>query len=72
VHGLIAIKAAGGLSLAQDPREARYASMPLSAIRRDRVNPALDLDDLATALAALAEGDTVGVAPIRAGSRVAP
>ena len=72
VHGLIAIKTAGGLSLVQDPQEARYATMPLNAIRQDRVNAVLELDDLATAVAALADGKAVEVAPTRAGSRVAP
>jgi two-component system chemotaxis response regulator CheB len=72
VHGLIAIKAAGGLSLAQDPQEARYATMPLNAITRDRVDAALPVGDLALTLAALVEGKAVEFVPTQAGSRVAP
>jgi two-component system, chemotaxis family, protein-glutamate methylesterase/glutaminase len=65
VRGLIAIKAAGGLSLVQDPEEARHAGMPRSALACDRVNAALVLSDLAPTLRALAAGDVVDVeAPV--------
>jgi two-component system chemotaxis response regulator CheB len=72
VHGLIAIKAAGGLSLVQDPQEARHPTMPLNAITRDRVNAALPVGDLARVIAALVEGKAVEFGPTQAGSRVAP
>jgi two-component system chemotaxis response regulator CheB len=72
VLGLIAVRAAGGLSLVQDPREARYASMPLNAITRDRVNAVMELDVLAAAMTALVDGKTVEVAPGRRGSQVTP
>ena len=65
-HGLIAIKAAGGLSLVRDPRQARYATMPLDTIQWDQVNTGLTVDDLAGAL----EGARRGKG--KAGSRVAP
>jgi two-component system, chemotaxis family, protein-glutamate methylesterase/glutaminase len=64
VRGLIAVSAAGGLSLVQDPAEARYAGMPRSALARDRVCAALPLEALATTLASLAAGDVVDVEPI--------
>lgn len=40
-RGLIAIKAAGGLSLAQSPDEAQYPAMPRNAVAHDRVSAAL-------------------------------
>jgi two-component system chemotaxis response regulator CheB len=64
VTGLVAIKAAGGLVLVQDPHEARHPSMPLAAIAKDGVDAALDLADLGRALTALAESRAVaGAAP---------
>jgi two-component system, chemotaxis family, protein-glutamate methylesterase/glutaminase len=66
VRGLIAIKAAGGLSLVQNPDEARHAAMPLNALARDRVNAALALNDLALVLPALAAGEAVGLDPTAA------
>jgi two-component system chemotaxis response regulator CheB len=56
VPGLIAIKAAGGLSLVQDPREATAPMMPMNAIEKDDVDGILKISDLATALCALANG----------------
>lgn len=62
VRGLLAIMAAGGLCLVQDPEEARHAGMPRNALARDHVSAALSLDDLASALPALAAGDPVEAA----------
>lgn len=42
--GLIAIKAAGGLSIVQDPADAEWPSMPRNALNRDHVDHALPLD----------------------------
>jgi two-component system chemotaxis response regulator CheB len=56
VRGLIGIKARGGLSIVQDPREARNPTMPASAIAEDDVDAILRLDEMADALAALATG----------------
>ena len=56
VSGLVAIKAAGGLSLVQDPRDATHPVMPTHAIIEDDVDLVLPLDGLATALVALAHG----------------
>ena len=46
-EGLIAIKAAGGMSVVQDPAEAEWPSMPLNAVQRDHVDVVTRLDDLA-------------------------
>jgi two-component system, chemotaxis family, protein-glutamate methylesterase/glutaminase len=44
--GLIAIKAAGGLSIVQDPADAEWPSMPRNALKRDHVDHALPLRDM--------------------------
>jgi two-component system chemotaxis response regulator CheB len=54
--GLIAIKAAGGLSLVQDPHEALHPTMPRRAIAGDDVDAVLPLNGIADALVALASG----------------
>jgi len=59
VRGLIAIKAAGGVSLVQDPREARNPSMPATAIAEDDVDAVLRLDQMATVLASLTAGGDI-------------
>jgi two-component system chemotaxis response regulator CheB len=58
VRGLIAISAAGGVSMAQDPAEARNPSMPERAISQDDVDAVLPLDGLAEALVSLATHGT--------------
>jgi two-component system chemotaxis response regulator CheB len=70
VSGLIAITAAGGLSLVQDPSEAAYPQMPRSALINDRVEAALPVAEIADVLAQLARGKSVpvtGPAPERSG-----
>lgn len=59
VSGLIAIKAAGGLSLVQHPAEAIVSSMPLNAIAFDGVDAILPLDLIAATLVTLATGGVV-------------
>jgi chemotaxis response regulator CheB len=59
VSGLIAIKAAGGISLAQDPDEAPHESMPQHAIERDHVDGILTLSQLAVELPRLVAGGAV-------------
>lgn len=44
--GLIAIKAAGGTSIVQDPDEAEWPSMPRNALNRDHVDRALPLSEM--------------------------
>lgn len=56
VRGLIAIKARGGLSLVQDPREARAPSMPASAIADDDVDAVLRFEQIGEALVVLTTG----------------
>jgi len=57
VLGLLAIKAAGGLSVAQQPWEAGSPSMPLQAIEKDHVDAVLRLDQIAALMQALAAGE---------------
>jgi two-component system chemotaxis response regulator CheB len=59
VSGLIAIKAAGGLSLVQHPAEAIVSSMPLNAIAFDHVDAILPLALIAATLVTLATGEEV-------------
>jgi two-component system chemotaxis response regulator CheB len=59
VAGLIAIKAASGLSIVQDPAEARHPGMPSQAIREDDVDAVLRIAQIAKALPVLAAGDVV-------------
>jgi two-component system chemotaxis response regulator CheB len=59
--GLIAIKSQQGITMAQDPSEARYSSMPASGIRHDHVDAVLKLDEMAPVIEALAHGRAVGV-----------
>jgi two-component system, chemotaxis family, protein-glutamate methylesterase/glutaminase len=54
VNGLIAVRRAGGVSLAQDPAEAKNPSMPIHAICEDDVAAVLPLARLADAIVALA------------------
>ena len=54
-EGLIAIKAAGGMSLVQDPTEAEWPSMPRNALKRDHVDHAAPLAELATLLARMVQ-----------------
>ena len=59
LQGLIDIKAAGGLSLAQNPTEAEHASMPEHAILYDHVDAVLSVEEIGDALVLLAQGDAV-------------
>jgi len=51
--GLIAIKAAGGTSIVQDPADAEWPSMPRNALERDHVDHAVKLDDMGALLSRL-------------------
>jgi two-component system chemotaxis response regulator CheB len=56
VAGLIAIKARGGVSIAQDPAEALDPSMPVRAIHEDDVDGIMKTDEIAGVMSALAAG----------------
>lgn len=56
-EGLIAIKAAGGLSVIQDPKDAQWPSMPQNALKRDHVDHKLPLDEIGGLLARLVQED---------------
>jgi two-component system chemotaxis response regulator CheB len=62
VSGLIAVTAAGGLSLVQDPQEAAYPQMPRSAILNDRVQATLPVAEIVELLPALARGEAIEAA----------
>lgn len=53
--GLIAIKAAGGTSMVQDPADAEWPSMPRNALKRDHVDHAAPLMDIPALLVRLAQ-----------------
>ena len=61
VGGLLAIKSGGGLSIAQDPAEARYDSMPMHAILGDHVDSVLRAGEIAAAIPALVKGHTTRI-----------
>jgi two-component system chemotaxis response regulator CheB len=69
VRGLIAVKAAGGISLVQDPEEAPYPSMPRSAIANDDVDAVLPIDGLARVIVGLSAGQPIARATRRAPAR---
>jgi len=53
--GVRAIKAAGGITFAQDERSAKYGSMPRNAMLSGFVDAALSLKEIATQLGRIAE-----------------
>ena len=55
--GLGAIKAAGGITIAQDPKLVSHPAMLVSAIRSGNVDHVLTLDEIARALPRLAAGE---------------
>jgi two-component system chemotaxis response regulator CheB len=59
VLGLMAIKAGGGVCLAQSPDEAAVRMMPVNAIQKDHVDAILTTPELAAILPRLARGDAV-------------
>lgn len=59
VAGLVAIKAAGGLTVVQDPREAQFPSMPWNALVYDHVDLIVQLATAHEVLARLCAGESV-------------
>lgn len=62
-RGLGEIVRHGGLAVAQDPEDAPFPSMPLSAVAHVPVRHVLRLDQIGPLLARLAEGGDAGRAP---------
>ena len=58
-HGLVSIKAQGGLSIVQRPSEAADPTMPLTGIREDSVDYVASLEELPSLLTALAWGEPI-------------
>ena len=52
-HGIKAIKAAGGITIAQDPRSAKYDSMPHAAIRTGGADLVLPPSEIALQLSSI-------------------
>jgi two-component system chemotaxis response regulator CheB len=65
VAGLLAIKAAGGITIAQDPSEAAFPAMPLNAMLFDHVEAVLPLEGIADALVTIAQGGALEAPPAR-------
>ena len=61
-QGLKAIKADGGLTIAQDPKTAKYDGMPKSAIASGIIDFILPLDGIAQELARIAEHPYIAAA----------
>src|SRR5262245_57324363 len=59
VDGLLAIKGAGGITIAQDPAEATHPVMPHSAILFDHVDLVLPAAAIAHTIFQLARGETL-------------
>jgi two-component system chemotaxis response regulator CheB len=57
VLGLMAIKARGGMCLAQSPDEALVRMMPVNAIRKDHIDAIVATIELAAIVSAVARGD---------------
>ncbi|NJR80382.1 chemotaxis protein CheB [Sphingomonas corticis] len=63
-EGLIAIKAAGGTSVVQDPDDAEWPSMPRNAVMRDHVDRVAPLAALPALLAELAASEAGPTIPL--------
>ena len=61
--GVQAVKAHGGVVIAQDPSTARHSGMPRSAVETGAVDYVLPLDAIAPAIAAIVRGEPVAPAP---------
>src|SRR5262245_49705844 len=62
-EGLLAIQQAGGRTLVQDPAEATFPAMPLSAMRHVEVDHVATVREIAKQLVQLSENGSVAVEP---------
>lgn len=62
--GLIAIKATGGTSVVQDPKDAEWPSMPQNALKRDHVDAVVTLQNMAGLLADLSREEAGPTIPL--------
>jgi len=53
--GLVAVKARGGIAIAQDPEDALYSAMPRNAIERDHPDHVVPISELAELLCTLVQ-----------------
>lgn len=53
-YGVRAIKAEGGITIAQSPKSSKYDGMPISAINTGKVDMVADIEDLASEVGRLA------------------
>lgn len=63
-EGLIAITAAGGLSVIQDPDDAAWPSMPRNALKRDHVSHVAPISELGPLLARLVTEEAGPTVPL--------
>jgi hypothetical protein len=63
-EGLIAIKAAGGTSVVQDPDDAEWPSMPRNALKRDHVDHVRALEELPGLLVQLTQEEAGASVPL--------
>lgn len=63
-EGLIAIKAAGGTSVIQHPDDAEWPSMPRNAMKRDHVDHAVPLKEIAALLTRLVREAAAATIPL--------
>ena len=62
-QGLVAVKAAGGLTIAQNPAEASYEVMPQAAVDTGAVELVMNISEMAQRLSDLVSVGEVGSAP---------
>ncbi len=70
--GLKAIKAAGGITFAQDPKKADHGEMPRNAIAAGWVDSVLPIEGIANELLRLAEHPYLRLPPQEEGPEIAP
>ncbi len=63
-EGLIAIKAAGGTSIVQDPADAEWPSMPRNALKRDHVDHSAPVAEIAALLTKLVREEAGPTLPL--------